>query len=68
MNVHGDAEILEADDEARNLVMLRPRLVWVEKLMSEDKKEQVPYLLKRHVFPPPKTFSLWLYSALTTVD
>ena len=38
VNVHGDAEILEADDEARNLVMLRPRLVWVEKLMSEDKK------------------------------
>ena len=38
VNVHGDAEIQEADDEARNFVMLRPRLVWVEKLMSEDKK------------------------------
>lgn len=38
VDVHGDAEILEADDEARKLAMLRPRLVWVEKLMLEDKK------------------------------
>lgn len=56
MNVHGDAEILEADDEARNLVMLRPRLVWVEKLMSEDKKEQVPYLLRDMSSPLQKRF------------
>lgn len=38
VNVHGDAEILQADDEARNLDVLRPRLVWGEELMSEDKK------------------------------